>query len=132
MSFFLVSNIKLRPLTIPIKGDRIRTLILLIQTAEVFVFDTPNTLDIKKTECDLILCIGLNKEVFKCSPIADCNLASPSAVGDLEKEAILISLNLGLLLTIPQLATAHIQFTMTILSSKKCLHSLRQGVRLPQ
>lgn len=89
VSFSLVADIELCPLTIPIEGDGLGSLVLLIQAAEVFVFDTSDTLDIEKTECDLILCIWLDQEVFEGRPVAKRDLASPCAVGDIEKETIL-------------------------------------------
>lgn len=91
MSLILVSDVELCPLALPIKGDTVGSLILLIELLEVFVFNISGAADVKKTERDLVFGIGFRQEVLECCPVANCYPSSTSTIGYTKEKTILVT-----------------------------------------
>jgi hypothetical protein len=92
----LVANVQLRPLAVPVKGDALGSLVQLVETAEVVVLHGSAALDIKESEGNLVLGIGLEEQVVERGPVGKADTAIALAIGDVEEEAVLLALDLAL------------------------------------
>lgn len=92
----LVANVKLCPLAVPVKGNAVRAFVHLVEAAEVVICNRACSVDIEKSESDLILGIGFEKQVVESSPVGDTDAARALAIGDMEEKAILFTLDLAL------------------------------------
>lgn len=96
MASCLVTDVQLGPLALPVEWDAVRTLVQLTKTPEVLVCNVACAANVEEAEGDLVLGIGLYQQIVIGSPIGDGELASALAVGDTEKETVLLALDLAL------------------------------------
>jgi len=96
MALALVANVELGPLALPVKRDVVGPLVELIEVAEVVILDRAGAGDIKEAEGNLVLGIGLVEDVLEGGPVGEGDLATALAVGNTEKDAVLVALDLVL------------------------------------
>lgn len=65
----------------------------LLKIAEV---DSAVALDVEQAECNLVFGVWFGKKILKVAPVSECDATSASAVGDVEKNGILGTLDLVL------------------------------------
>ena len=84
-------NVERCPFAIPIERYTVRSLIQAVQLLKVIVLDGASAIFVEETECDLILGVGLAKEVLEVAPVVDADLACLSPVGDPVEDGILFT-----------------------------------------
>jgi hypothetical protein len=93
---FLGANVQSSPLALPVKGQAVLGLVGLPCLVELVKVNVAGAPLVEEAEDDLVLGVGLCQQVLEDGPVVDIDLALLVAVGDLEEDAILISLDLVL------------------------------------
>jgi len=96
MPVLLRPNVKRGPAALPVKGQAVLGLVRLPCLVEVVKVDVAGPPLIEEAENDLVLGVGLRKQVLEDGPVMDADLALLVAVGYLEEDAILETLDLVL------------------------------------
>jgi hypothetical protein len=97
MSLVPASDIQLRPFRIPVEGQTVGTLVLVVNVLEVFKLDISGPVTIEETEGDVVLGVRLLEEILKVAPVLQSDTADAFPIGDQEKERVLLSFDLVLL-----------------------------------
>lgn len=96
MALLLAAKVQLGPLAVPVERDAVRAPVQFVQLPEVVVLYVAGAVDVKQTEGDLVLGVGLEQEVFKGAPVGEVEPVLASSVRNMEEDAILLTLDLVL------------------------------------
>jgi len=69
MSLVFASNIQLCPLRVPVEGQSVGALVLVVDVLEVFKLDISGPVTIKETKSDVVLGVRLLEKILKVAPV---------------------------------------------------------------
>lgn len=81
------------PFGVPVKGNAVGTLVHIVHSLDSLPFHATAALEVEQTERNLVLRIGLRKEVLEGSPVGQAELAGSPSVCHSEEDAILLALD---------------------------------------
>ena len=98
MSALLSSEVERCPFTIPVEWYALTAFVEIVEFLEVIIFDCAGAFFIEESERNLVLGIWFRQEIFKRSPVMQCNFPRTSTVSNAKQDGILFSFYLVLIL----------------------------------
>jgi hypothetical protein len=91
-----LSNVQSGPFRVPVKRNALFCLVLVVQFLESLPLDRSRPVGVKESEGNLILGVGLRKQVLKGSPFVDVDSAGFAGIGDSEEDSVVFPFDLVL------------------------------------
>jgi hypothetical protein len=91
-----LSSVQSSPFGVPVKRNALFCLVLIVKFLESLPLDRSRPVGVEESECNLILGVGLRKEVLESSPFVNVDSAGFAGISDSEKDCVVFPFDLVL------------------------------------
>ena len=99
----LGANVQRRPVSLPVEGETVFALVCLPCLVELVKVNVAGAVAVEEAEDDFVFRVWFGEQVLENGPVLERDLALLVAVGDVEQDAVLVSLDLVLEIACGQL-----------------------------